>query len=233
MKWTDHEIYYIKIELNPWQTSNNPFSETEQGFGVGSMSRASLCTGVSPTLSWKWPRATPSLLSALSSKDTTLSGENCVRKYLKNVQIMPLCIVSYEKENLRAGRFSELFIVLFHWKSHNSGTSVPNDLIFWLNSPNQNLRNSLFSKTIDFDLYDNYEARLSQLQTSQTKIGGVSLIFDTADFLLHDRFLACDQGLTGSRYPTRPELFFKYPTRPDPKIENDWVPGNWILFEKQ
>ena len=34
------------------------------------------------------------------------------------------------------------------------------------------------------------------------------------------------QGLTGSRYPTRPELFFKYPTRPDPKIENDWVPGN-------
>ena len=35
-----------------------------------------------------------------------------------------------------------------------------------------------------------------------------------------------DQGLTGSQYPTRPELFFKYPTRPDPKIENDWVPGN-------
>ena len=35
-----------------------------------------------------------------------------------------------------------------------------------------------------------------------------------------------EQGLTGSRYPTRPELFFKYPTRPDPKIENDWVPGN-------
>ena len=34
------------------------------------------------------------------------------------------------------------------------------------------------------------------------------------------------QGLTGSRYPTRPELFFKYPTHPDPKIENDWVPGN-------
>ena len=41
------------------------------------------------------------------------------------------------------------------------------------------------------------------------------------------------QGLTGSRYPTRPELFFKYPTRPDPKIENDWVPGNWISFGKQ
>ena len=36
----------------------------------------------------------------------------------------------------------------------------------------------------------------------------------------------CDQGPTGSRYPTRPELFFKYPTHPDPKIENDWVPGN-------
>ena len=25
------------------------------------------------------------------------------------------------------------------------------------------------------------------------------------------------QGLTGSRYPTRPELFVKYPTRPVPK----------------
>ena len=39
-----------------------------------------------------------------------------------------------------------------------------------------------------------------------------------------------DQGLTGSRYLTRPELFLKYPTRPDPKIENDWVPGNKISF---
>ena len=38
------------------------------------------------------------------------------------------------------------------------------------------------------------------------------------------------QGPTGSRYPTRPELFFKYPTRPDPTIENDWVLGNQISF---
>ena len=35
-----------------------------------------------------------------------------------------------------------------------------------------------------------------------------------------------DQGLTGSRYPTRPDLFFNYPTRPVPKIENDRVAGN-------
>ena len=41
------------------------------------------------------------------------------------------------------------------------------------------------------------------------------------------------QGLTGSQYPTRPELFFEYPTRPDPKIENDWVLGNKISFWKQ
>ena len=34
------------------------------------------------------------------------------------------------------------------------------------------------------------------------------------------------QGPTGSRYPTRPEHFFKYPTRPNPEIENDWVLGN-------
>ena len=38
--------------------------------------------------------------------------------------------------------------------------------------------------------------------------------------------LGNQQGPTGSRYPTHPKLFFKYPTRPDPKIENDWVPGN-------
>ena len=35
-----------------------------------------------------------------------------------------------------------------------------------------------------------------------------------------------EQGLTGSRYPTRPDLFFNYPTRPVPKIENDRVAGN-------
>ena len=35
-----------------------------------------------------------------------------------------------------------------------------------------------------------------------------------------------DQGLTGSRYPTRPDLFFNYPTRPIPKFENDRVAGN-------
>ena len=39
-------------------------------------------------------------------------------------------------------------------------------------------------------------------------------------------FVRHHQGPTGSRYPTRPELFLKYPTRPDPKIENDWVLGN-------
>ena len=46
-----------------------------------------------------------------------------------------------------------------------------------------------------------------------------ALLFNT----IYDNY---DQGPTGSRYPTRPEFFFKYPTRPDPKIENDWVPGN-------
>ena len=35
------------------------------------------------------------------------------------------------------------------------------------------------------------------------------------------------QGLTGSRYPTRPDLFFNYPTRPVPKFENDRVAGNY------
>ena len=44
----------------------------------------------------------------------------------------------------------------------------------------------------------------------------------------HDLGLTCaqEQGLTGSRYPTRPDLFFNYPTRPVPKFENDRVAGN-------
>ena len=55
---TDHEIYYIKIELNLRKFSNGPFSETEKGFWVIPTPGGSQCTGVSPTLSWKWPRAT-------------------------------------------------------------------------------------------------------------------------------------------------------------------------------
>ena len=38
--------------------SIGPFSETEKGFGVNPTPGGSQCTGLSPTLSWKWPRAT-------------------------------------------------------------------------------------------------------------------------------------------------------------------------------
>ena len=55
---TDHEIYYIKIELDLRKFSNGPFSETEKGFWVNPMPGGSQCTEVSPTPSWKWPRAT-------------------------------------------------------------------------------------------------------------------------------------------------------------------------------
>jgi len=55
---TDHEIYYIKIELDLRKFSNGPFSETEKGFWVIPTPGGSQCTEVSPTLSWKWPRAT-------------------------------------------------------------------------------------------------------------------------------------------------------------------------------
>ena len=48
---TDHNIYYIKIELNLREFSNGPFLETEQGIGEGPTSGGSQCTGVSPTLS--------------------------------------------------------------------------------------------------------------------------------------------------------------------------------------
>ena len=55
---TDHEIYYIKIELDLRKYSNDSFSETEKGFWVNPTPGGSQCTGLSPTLSWKWPRAT-------------------------------------------------------------------------------------------------------------------------------------------------------------------------------
>ena len=55
---TDHEIYYMKIELDLQKFSNGPFSETEKCFGVGPTPGGSQCTGVSPTLSWQWPRTT-------------------------------------------------------------------------------------------------------------------------------------------------------------------------------
>ena len=38
--------------------TNGPFSETGKGFGVGPTPGGSQCTEVSPTLSWKWHRAT-------------------------------------------------------------------------------------------------------------------------------------------------------------------------------
>ena len=38
---TDHEIYYIKIESDLRKFPNGPFSETEQGIGVGPTSSSS------------------------------------------------------------------------------------------------------------------------------------------------------------------------------------------------
>ena len=47
----DHEIYYMKIELDLRKFSNGPFSETKQGIGVGPTPGGSQCTGVSNTIS--------------------------------------------------------------------------------------------------------------------------------------------------------------------------------------
>ena len=54
---TDHENYYRKIKLDLRKFSNGAFSKTEKGFWVITMPGGSQCTGVSPSLSWKWPRA--------------------------------------------------------------------------------------------------------------------------------------------------------------------------------
>ena len=47
----DHEIYYIKIELDLRKFSIGPFPETEKGFWVNPTPGGSQCTGLSPTLS--------------------------------------------------------------------------------------------------------------------------------------------------------------------------------------
>ena len=55
-------------------------------------------------------------------------------------------------------------------------------------------------------------------------------------FKLSSKILNCNiildqhQGLTGSRYPTRPELFFKYPTRPTQKLK---MTGYWVIIFPQ
>ena len=92
---TDHDLYYLKFELDPRQTSNDPFTETEGGFGVDPTPRDSWCTAVSPTLSWKWPRVflSPSFCSFFEKKPL-FWGVNGFWKFLEKVQIMPLCIIS-------------------------------------------------------------------------------------------------------------------------------------------
>ena len=93
---TDHEIYYIKIELDLRKFSIGPFSETEKGFWVNPTPGGSQCTGLSPTLSWKRPRATLSpsfgpFFERSHSFGVKIVSEN-VWKWLKNVLIMPLCM---------------------------------------------------------------------------------------------------------------------------------------------
>ena len=63
-RYTRPHLWPLLLSANDWYeiwaltTSNGPFLETEKGFGVGPTPGGSQCTGVSPTLSWKWPRAT-------------------------------------------------------------------------------------------------------------------------------------------------------------------------------
>ena len=55
---------------------------------------------------------------------------------------------------------------------------------------------------------------------------GVGWIGDSDNDLMKFVMVTRVRRDPGTRPATRPELFFKYPTCPDPKIENDWVPGN-------
>ena len=47
--------YNVNFDLDLRATSSVRISETKRDFGVGPKPRRSLCSGVSPALSWKWP----------------------------------------------------------------------------------------------------------------------------------------------------------------------------------
>ena len=63
-----YEIRQVMKSSISHLSSGDPFSETEKGFGVGPTPVGSQCTGVSLSLSWKWPRATLSPFCGLFFK---------------------------------------------------------------------------------------------------------------------------------------------------------------------
>ena len=119
---TDHEIYYIKIELDLRKFSNGPFSETEKGFWVNPTPGGSQCTGLSPTHeSDLAPLFHP--LSALSLKETTLSGWKWCHKMSQNasnhapwheIQLGKSKFTFPAKEVTFPATFVNSFILLFH-----------------------------------------------------------------------------------------------------------------------
>ena len=81
---TEHEIYYIKIELDLRKFSIRPFSETEKGFGVNPTPGGSKCTGLHPLFHESDIAPLFHLLLALSLKETTLSGWRWFHKISQN-----------------------------------------------------------------------------------------------------------------------------------------------------
>ena len=117
---TDHEIYYIKIELDLRKFSNGLFSDTAKGFWVIPTPGGCRCTGVSSNLSWKWPRAT---LSALSLNETILSGwKRCLKMSEKrsshaprhDIQLGQKKFTRPATEVTLPATFANSFILLFH-----------------------------------------------------------------------------------------------------------------------
>ena len=140
---TDHEIYYIKIELDLRKFSNGPLSETEKGFWVIPTPGGSQCTGVSPTLSWKWPRATLSpSFGPFFERNHSFGVKMVSENVWKTFKSCPLAWNPTGKKqiymNRRRSYMNCHICKLFHFcsftakfrDSHNSGTGGPIDLIF-------------------------------------------------------------------------------------------------------
>ena len=134
----------IRYELDPRQTLNDPFLETEKGFGTANVQ------GVFPTLKWKWPRATLFTLFRPSLwKKPLFQGVFSDRKCLKNFHNM--CYVSRKEKNYSSGKnyrrtlkLVSLSFCSINENCNNSATSGQNDMIFWLHSWNKILRHPFF-----------------------------------------------------------------------------------------
>ena len=160
---TDHEIYYIKIELDLRKFSIGPFSETEKGFRVNPTPGGSQCTGLSPTLSWKWPRATLSpSFGPFFERNHSFGVKMVSENVWKTFKSCPLSWNPTGKKqiymNRRRSYMNRHICKLFHFALSllNSEIAITRERVarltwFFGSIPKIEIYDTLFSKKNDFD----------------------------------------------------------------------------------